>query len=256
MNLTLKRARFLCTISMFFPFAAFAAHPLITEDTGTQGTGKFQLEANTEHGYQDGDGSQTHTYITAATLSYGFRENADLMFTAQHSETNILTDGVLDSTGKGLNDVALDVKWRFYDKDGVSYGIKPGITFPTGDKNKGLGAGKATYGAMLFSSIEHEPWLFNWHVGYKHNRNDVDERENLWHASASIWYSIRENLKLAADIGADTNPDKSSSDRPRFLVLGAIYSPNDDMDLDVGIRKEITGPAVNYVALAGLTVRW
>lgn len=26
--------------------AAFAAHPLITDDTGTQGKGKFQLEVN------------------------------------------------------------------------------------------------------------------------------------------------------------------------------------------------------------------
>lgn len=49
MNFTLKRAQFLCTISLFLPFAAFAAHPMITEDTCTQGTGKFQLEANTEH---------------------------------------------------------------------------------------------------------------------------------------------------------------------------------------------------------------
>lgn len=256
MNLMPKRAQLLCAISLFLPFAAFAAHPLITEDTGTQGTGKFQLEANTEHGYQDGDGSQTHAFVTAATLSYGFREDADLMFTAQHSETDVLTDGVLDSTGKGFNDVALDVKWRFYEKDGVSYGIKPGITFPTGDKNKGLGAGKATYGAMLFSSIEQEAWLYNWHVGYKHNRNDIGERENLWHVSASVCRQIGKELMLAADIGTDTNRDKSSSDRPRYLVLGAIYSPNDDMDLDVGIRKDITGPAVNYVALAGLTVRW
>ena len=109
---------------------------------------------------------------------------------------------------------------------------------------------------MLFSSIEQEAWLYNWHVGYKHNRNDIGERENLWHVSASVCRQIGKELMLAADIGTDTNRDKASSDRPRYLVLGAIYSPNDDMDLDVGIRKDITGPAVNYVALAGLTVRW
>jgi len=31
--------------------AAFAAHPLITDDTGTQGKGKFQLEVNSELNY-------------------------------------------------------------------------------------------------------------------------------------------------------------------------------------------------------------
>lgn len=256
MNLHLKRAQLLCTISLLLPLAAFAAHPLITEDTGTQGTGKFQLEANTEHGYQHFDGNQIHNFVMATTLSYGFREDADLVFTAQHSEKYALTAGVLDTAGKGYNDVALDVKWRFYEKDGVSYGIKPGVTFPTGDKNKRLGAAKTTYGAILFSSIEQEAWLYNWHVGYKHNRNAVGEQENLWHASASVCRQIGKELMLVADIGTDTNRDKISNDRPRYLVLGAIYSPNNNMDLDVGIRKEITGPVVNYVALAGLTVRW
>jgi hypothetical protein len=256
MKLTLKSTQLLCAMSLILPFSVLAAHPMLTEDLDTQGTGKLQLDVNTEHGYQDGDGSQTHAFVTAATLYYGFRENADLMFTAQHSEKNVLTNGVLDTTGKGFNDVALDVKWRFYEKDGVIYGIKPGISFPTGDENKGLGTGKATYGAVLLSAIERGTWLYNWHVGYKHNRNVIDERKNLWHVSASASYSIRENLKLVADIGADTNRDKTSDDRPRYLVLGAIYSPNDDMDLDIGIRKEITGPAINYAVLAGLTVRW
>lgn len=256
MNFVLKNFQLLFAMTLLLPFATFAAHPMLTEDLDTQGTGKFQMDVNTEHGYQDGDGSQTHAFVTAATLYYGFRENADLMFTAQHSEKNVLTNGVPDTTGEGFNDVALDVKWRFYEKDGVVYGIKPGISFPTGDKNKGLGTGKATYGAVLLSAIERGSWLYNWHVGYKHNRNVIDERENLWHVSASASYSIRENLMLVADIGTDTNTDKTSSDRPRYLVLGAIYSPSDNLDLDLGIRKEITGPAVNYVGLAGLTLRW
>jgi hypothetical protein len=38
-----------------FPAVSQAAHPLITEDTGTQGTGRFQLELTAEHGYRDED---------------------------------------------------------------------------------------------------------------------------------------------------------------------------------------------------------
>ncbi len=32
---------------------AFAEHPLITDDTGTQGKGKFQLEINGQYGYDN-----------------------------------------------------------------------------------------------------------------------------------------------------------------------------------------------------------
>jgi hypothetical protein len=38
--------------------AAFAAHPLITDDTGTQGKGKFQLEVNSEFDHEDEDGTK------------------------------------------------------------------------------------------------------------------------------------------------------------------------------------------------------
>jgi hypothetical protein len=35
------------------------------------------------------------------------------------------------------------VKWRFYEKDGLSFAIKPGIILPTGEEDKGLGDGSS-----------------------------------------------------------------------------------------------------------------
>ena len=59
---------------IFFASMAFGAHPLITEDTGTQGKGGWQLEINGERNKDDGvRGAQA-----AATLSYGFIDSADL----------------------------------------------------------------------------------------------------------------------------------------------------------------------------------
>jgi hypothetical protein len=45
---------------------AFAAHPLITEDTGTQGEGRFQLELTGERGYDQDDGGRTNTTMTTS----------------------------------------------------------------------------------------------------------------------------------------------------------------------------------------------
>jgi hypothetical protein len=36
---------------LVYQAAAFAAHPLITDDAGTQGKGKFQIELNGEFTY-------------------------------------------------------------------------------------------------------------------------------------------------------------------------------------------------------------
>lgn len=39
-------------VAALLPLPLFAAHPLITEDTGTQGKGNFQLELTGEHAHE------------------------------------------------------------------------------------------------------------------------------------------------------------------------------------------------------------
>jgi|GEM_PF-5264623 len=45
----------------------------------------------------------------------------------------------------GISDISLELKYRFYEKGGLSFALKPRISFPTGDEDKGLGAGETTY---------------------------------------------------------------------------------------------------------------
>jgi hypothetical protein len=62
---------------------SWAAHPLITDDTGTQGKGKFQLELNGQYDWDKEDKEDGTVRSTggqaAATLSYGIVENVDLI---------------------------------------------------------------------------------------------------------------------------------------------------------------------------------
>ncbi len=61
--------------------AAFAAHPLITDDTGTQGKGKFQVEVNSEFGYDketaDGVVTKEKAGKAATFISAGIADNSD-----------------------------------------------------------------------------------------------------------------------------------------------------------------------------------
>lgn len=68
---------------------AFAAHPLVTDDTGTQGKGRFQLEVNSEFTYEkegeynaDEDKWETKKETggeVATILSYGITDNIDIV---------------------------------------------------------------------------------------------------------------------------------------------------------------------------------
>ena len=54
-----------------FAGIALAVHPLITDDTGTQGQGKFQLETNYEYDHDSADGVMTNVHQLQTTLTYG-----------------------------------------------------------------------------------------------------------------------------------------------------------------------------------------
>lgn len=65
--------------SGFYVEPGFAGHPLITDDTGTQGKGGLQVELNGMVGH-DRDGVVTQKAREAGTmLSYGLFDNADVV---------------------------------------------------------------------------------------------------------------------------------------------------------------------------------
>jgi hypothetical protein len=224
---------------VFLASSAHGAHPLITEDTGTQGKGGWQLELNGERTHDDGvRGTQM-----AAVVSYGFVDAADLQV------------GIPYARHEGKGDLAIDVKWRFWESGALSLGLKPGITLPTGRDERGLGTGKTTYGALFILSYEPELWSFHTHAGYRSNRNVVEQRKTLKHWSASLWLKPTDRLKLVTDFSWDTNPDPASSATVRQRVLGFIYSVSKTLDLDAGMRRG-NEPAIDRAVMGGITLRW
>ena len=248
-------AAILFMVVALFPVSAQAAHPLITEDTGTQGRGKFQLELTAESGRDDADGTRKETVAMAAVLSYGLRDDTDVILTLPRERVYTEAAGA-DTTESGRTDAGLDFKWRFFEKQNLSLALKPGVTFPVGDETKGLGMGKSAYSLYFITTVAPEPWAFHLHLGYIRNRNVVDEREKIWHASFSGWRSVNKKLKLAFDTGRTTNTDKDIGTAPAFMILSLIYSPRENFDLDFGVKKGLTGPETDYTLLGGVTLRF
>jgi hypothetical protein len=230
--------------------AVHGAHPLITEDTGTQGKGGWQLEVNGERTHDRTDGVVTRGFQAAGTLSYGIVDSADVQLTLPYLRQK--TD---DTRGSGRLDFAVDVKWRFYEDGPLSLALKPGLTFPSGRDEEGFGTGRSTWGSLAILSYDRERWAFHSHVGYRHNRNNVGQHTSLRHISASLWLKPNERLKLVSDYSLDTNPDPSSDRTVRQTVVGFIYSVAPSFDFDVGVRFG-NAPAIDRALLFGTTLRW
>jgi hypothetical protein len=234
---------------------AHAAHPLITEDTLTQGRGNFQAELNTEHLTVASQGLRREVVLTNAVLTYGVRDPLDVLLTVPHLR---LGASAADGTpGRdGLADVSLDLKWRFYERGPVSAALIPGVRVPTGDDTRGLGTGRLNANAFLVTSYRLDTWMLHLHVGYTHHANTRDERVHIWHASTAAEYRPVETLRLIVDTGIDTNTDRGADSDPAFLITGLIWSAHTDLDLDLGVRWESSDVARGRALLAGLTWRW
>lgn len=207
---------------LLWPCMVFAAHPLITDDAGTQGKGKFQLEVNGQYDSDretaNGASVKTTGGQAAIALTYGIIDSVDLAAGLLYQGIREKDAGVLVSNERGISDATLDIKWRFFERDGFSFAVKPGASFPTGDEDKGLGAEKTGYHVFLIGTTEAAPWAFHANLGYVRNESKFDENKNLWHASLAATYEVVENLKLVGNIGSESNPEKNLTVIPRFSL--------------------------------------
>lgn len=233
----------------------FAAHPLITDDTGTQGKGKCQLELNGEYGHDKEEGVTTKTSQIATTFSYGISDPVDIVIGIPYQHIRTKDSGTVTNDA-GISDVSIELKWRFYEADGLSFAVKPGITLLTGDENKGLGSGKATYRFFLITAKEIKLWAFHLNLGYIRNENKVDKRKDIWHASLATTVEVIKDLKLVGNIGIERNTDRNINTHPAFLLGGLIYSLSENFDVDLGIKGGLNKPETDYSVLSGITWRF
>jgi hypothetical protein len=242
------------------PPAAFAARPLVTDDTGTVGKGSTQAEIGVEtFSWEDRvDGMKTKVAGTGASalVTYGATKSVDIIAGFPYGWGNTREDGVTTFDDNGFSDLSLEVKWRFFDKNGLGFALKPGLTLPTGDHEKGFGAGRLTYGLVFIASRELAPFAFHVNVGYRRNENRVDERKNLWSGSVAATYEPLKGLNVVGNVGIERNADATQQTAPAFALVGFNYAVNDRFTLDAGYKLGLNKAEVDRSITAGVTLHF
>jgi hypothetical protein len=220
---------------------AHAAHPLITEDTGTQGAGRYQLEVFAEELEQRA--TRRDLEVWTGTLSYGIGETADVQVGVP-----VYRDGP-----DGVGDAALGLKWRFFERNAWSLALKPGITLPTGDEREGRGTGKTTWGSLIILSYAPGAIAVHAHAGFWRNENKLGERESLRQLAAAATYRIGD-VRVVGELTRETNPVPGLG-TVRYTTIGAIWSMTRDVDFDIGWRNGNGSAPVDEALLLRATVR-
>jgi hypothetical protein len=158
---------------LLMPVWSWAAHPLITDDADTQGKGKSQVEINGQYDFDEqtisGLNVKSRGGQAVSILSYGLIDNTDIVIGIPYVSETQKNDGLKVNDQQGFSDLTVELKWRFYEKDGLNLALKPSISIPTGNDEKGLGAGKTGYAAFFILSKELEPWAGHVNLGYIRN---------------------------------------------------------------------------------------
>ena len=241
---------------MLVASTSFAAHPLITEDTGTVGAGGFQLEVTRDQVSQTSGGISLRETSFSAVLSYGLRSNLDLVLA--HSEVSVeeRSDG-LETASRGLADAEIAAKWRIYEQDQWSIALRPSLSLPTGDKNEGLGAGHSIPSLFAIATREHGPWNVHLHLGLTYDcKAPQGERESITHASLAATLQANEKWVLVADVSRESSLDSNQDAAIASAVVGAIFSPVNYFDIDLGYRSGLNDQSPDDVVLLGIAVRW
>jgi hypothetical protein len=150
----------------------------------------------------------------------------------------------------------LQLKWNFYERDGVAFLVKPRVMLPTGREERGLGAGRTRPGVDFVAARGLGELELIGHAGYLRNRNRIGERISLWHVSAALLWAATERLKLFVDLSRDTNPEAAGSGAIRELAWGFQYELSSAVDLGLGLKNGLSEAADDRALLAGLRWRW
>ncbi len=246
----MRRAGLLLVVAL--PISAHAAHPLITEDTATQGRANVELEIGNAWTHSGADRS----FELGPQLSYGLLPQLDAILRPTWLDQRSTIRGHSERA-RGAGDTAADLKWRFFERDPLSLAARAGFSAPTGGSDRGLGSSKPTFHGLLAASTDLAPFAVHSNVGYTLNRADPMARHDLYHASAAVIWTVDATWRLLlAEFAADTNDTMTRSTWPVVARVGVIYTVKRGVDIDLGYRTKVNGAATGRIVLIGVTARW
>jgi sirohydrochlorin ferrochelatase len=156
---------------------------------------------------------------------------------------------------------AIGLKWRFHDTGKSRLAVKPEIrrAFSSGAEDRGLGNGPLNGGVALiltqdtgFGAVHANLSVNTFRFALEENR-DL-HRDVLWRLSVAPVFDLAHGWKAVFDAGLITNPHQAEEATMGYVEIGAIYSPNKDLDVALGFIRDLLheGHTV-YAVTTGVT---
>lgn len=209
-----------------FPLSVLAGPPILTDDTGTPGPGKWEMNTGfTVEMRQD----ETRFETPALDLNYGIGDHIQL----NYSVSWIVLDTTHEAAKNGLGNSEVAVKWRFLDEDkqGVAVSIYPRLIFnnPTTSADRGL----VDKGTVFRLPLQAEKKIGTITINPEFGHDFHQEGGDKWLYGLALKYAEIKGLELLAEV---------------FGTADNSFN-NAENVFDVGIRADVSE---NYTVLASI----
>ena len=229
--------------------ASFAAHPLQTEDTGTQGAGNLEIE----NGLSRTRYASTTQTVYQPQLSLGLATTLDAIVQPSYAWQHVAQE-----RASGLGDTNVDAKWRFWDSHPLSLAIRGGVALATNQDGLGLTHGKSSEHVKLALTWDRSPTTVHVNVGttFVPRAPASPARRVMTGVSAAVMQQVDERLILTVDTGFAQSPNPHKASWPGTVLAGVIWTVRPGLDLDLGWQRSVDDTPVARTWLAGLTYRF
>lgn len=253
------RSTALGTLGAALGLTAGAFQPLITDDTGTQGVGGNQIELALNQIRTSTGGTTERTDGLPFVYTRGVADTVDV-----YAGVTYLALRPGGSRQQGMSNPAIGSKWRFLDitEAGTSAAVKAELLLPVSSHAERSGLGSAALGGnltvILSQDVPFGTLLVNLAAGRRRRSEHSPDAIPVRLSAAPVW-QVRAGWKLALDLGGEIVKAGDQVLRTRFAELGSIWSPNDDLDLSLGLLNSVdnqTPRSTAWFATAGATWRF
>ncbi len=263
-DVNLKTPLLLCLI-LASVSPAWAYSPLNTDDAGTTARGTNQIEQyffviNQYDPAQaadraDSSGEDYQGVGTARAFPFVYMRGLTDNLEASFSPTYYASP---NGSFSSFTNYTAALKWRFHGdgEHGWNFALKPQIILPaTADQQLyGIGNAMLNYGVTAIASRYWEqaelhfnaayiraPYNSNYMIGFSPDPN----RTNLYFLSmAPVWVATPK-IKIALDVGFNTNPSEPEQSLTTYAMIAMIFAATKDIDIGISYQRN----APNYGAI-------
>ncbi|HVS61896.1 MAG TPA: transporter [Thermoanaerobaculia bacterium] len=217
--------------------------PLVTEDPGTPGAGRWEINIAGEGEELDGD-----RWIAAPVLdlNYGLGDRIQLKLEVPWA----VSDPRVGSTRSGLGLWELGVKWRFLDRgeEGLRVSVYPQVELPVPGTDETLvGDGSSlslpVQAAQVFGKVE-----MSAEAGYL----VVEGEEDGWFAGVAVGLAARPKLELVAEMYASWVA--GAGHELTGFNAGIAFDLGDRLALLASAGRALTGEGPDLTAYLGVQI--